>query len=151
MRCPRSCPVAVARPPGVHGAPPVEPFVLREATAFKLLSADVPAMPQPSPEFEIFVYSPEMEGIHLRGGRIARGGIRWSDRMDYRTEVYGLMRAQLTKNAIIVPAGAKGGFFLRRVPASRPELVALHHAKLYGHAEPGAPSISVQARRNRSR
>ena len=96
----------------------------REATAFKLLSADVPAMPQPSPEFEIFVYSPEMEGIHLRGGRIARGGIRWSDRMDYRTEVYGLMRAQLTKNAVIVPAGAKGGFIIKRVPADREELKA---------------------------
>jgi glutamate dehydrogenase len=65
-----------------------------------------------------------MEGIHLRGGQIARGGIRWSDRMDYRTEVYGLMRAQLTKNAIIVPAGAKGGFILKHVPSSRPELLA---------------------------
>ncbi|HEX5781729.1 MAG TPA: NAD-glutamate dehydrogenase domain-containing protein, partial [Solirubrobacteraceae bacterium] len=68
--------------------------------------------------------SPEMEGIHLRGGRIARGGIRWSDRMDYRTEVYGLMRAQLTKNAVIVPAGAKGGFIIKRVPADREELKA---------------------------
>ena len=81
-------------------------------------------MPQPSPVYEIFVYSPEMEGIHLRGGRIARGGIRWSDRMDYRTEVYGLMRAQLTKNAVIVPAGAKGGFIIKRVPADREELKA---------------------------
>jgi glutamate dehydrogenase len=65
-----------------------------------------------------------MEGIHLRGGRIARGGIRWSDRMDYRTEVYGLMRAQLTKNAIIVPAGAKGGFIIKRPPADRDALKA---------------------------
>ena len=81
-------------------------------------------MPQPSPLYEIYVYSPEMEGIHLRGGQIARGGIRWSDRMDYRTEVYGLMRAQLTKNAVIVPAGAKGGFILKRVPADREELKA---------------------------
>jgi glutamate dehydrogenase len=96
----------------------------RRATAFKLRSADVPAMPQPSPVYEIYVYSPEMEGIHLRGGRIARGGIRWSDRMDYRTEVYGLMRAQLTKNAIIVPAGAKGGFIIRHVPSGREELKA---------------------------
>ncbi len=96
----------------------------RSAMSFKLRSADVPAMPQPCPVYEIYVYSPEMEGIHLRGGRIARGGIRWSDRMDYRTEVYGLMRAQLTKNAVIVPAGAKGGFFLRQVPSSRPELLA---------------------------
>ena len=86
----------------------------RGATAFKLRSADVPAIPLPAPEFEIYVYAPEVEGIHLRGGKIARGGIRFSDRMDYRTEVYGLMRAQLTKNAIIVPAGAKGGFIVKR-------------------------------------
>ena len=81
-------------------------------------------MPQPSPLYEIYVYSAEMEGIHLRGGQIARGGIRWSDRMDYRTEVYGLMRAQLTKNAVIVPAGAKGGFIIKHVPADRDELKA---------------------------
>jgi glutamate dehydrogenase len=86
----------------------------RGATAFKLRSADVPAIPLPAPAFEIYVYAPDMEGIHLRGGPIARGGIRFSDRMDYRTEVYGLMRAQLTKNAIIVPAGAKGGFIVKR-------------------------------------
>ena len=96
----------------------------RGAMAFKLRSADVPAIPQPSPMYEIYVYGPVMEGIHLRGGRIARGGIRWSDRMDYRTEVYGLMRAQLTKNAIIVPAGAKGGFVLKQVPSERSELLA---------------------------
>jgi glutamate dehydrogenase len=83
------------------------------ALAFKLRSRDVPAMPQPAPYVEIYVYSPEVEGIHLRGGPIARGGLRWSDRQDYRTEVYGLMRAQLTKNAIIVPAGAKGGFYVK--------------------------------------
>jgi glutamate dehydrogenase len=85
----------------------------RAALAFKLRSKDVPAMPQPAPAFEIYVYSPEVEGIHLRGGAIARGGLRWSDRQDYRTEVYGLMRAQLTKNAVIVPAGAKGGFYIK--------------------------------------
>jgi glutamate dehydrogenase len=96
----------------------------REITAFKFRSADVPAMPQPAPLFEIFVYSPAMEGIHLRGGKVARGGIRWSDRMDYRTEVYGLMRAQLTKNAVIVPSGAKGGFYLKQPPADRGELKA---------------------------
>jgi glutamate dehydrogenase len=89
----------------------------RGAMAFKFRSADVPAIPQPAPLMEIYVYSRDMEGIHLRGGRIARGGIRWSDRMDYRTEVYGLMRAQLTKNAQIVPAGAKGGFYLKHRPA----------------------------------
>jgi glutamate dehydrogenase len=94
----------------------------RSALAFKLRSADVPALPQPAPVFEIYVYSPAMEGIHLRGAKIARGGIRWSDRMDYRTEVFGLMRAQLTKNAIIVPAGAKGGFLLKQPPADRDAL-----------------------------
>jgi glutamate dehydrogenase len=88
----------------------------RDAMAFKLRSEEVPAIPQPPPLFEIYVYAPDMEGIHLRGGRIARGGIRWSDRMDYRTEVFGLMRAQMTKNAVIVPAGAKGGFFLKERP-----------------------------------
>src|SRR3954447_23854648 len=89
----------------------------RGAMSFKLRSADVPAIPEPAPLVEIYVYSAEMEGIHLRGGRIARGGIRWSDRMDYRTEVYGLMRAQMTKNAQIVPDGAKGGFYLKHRPA----------------------------------
>jgi glutamate dehydrogenase len=88
----------------------------RRSIAFKLSSADVPAIPQPPPLFEIYVYAPEVEGIHLRGGKIARGGLRWSDRMDYRTEVFGLMRAQMTKNAVIVPDGAKGGFYLRRRP-----------------------------------
>jgi glutamate dehydrogenase len=96
----------------------------RKVIAFKLRSADVPAIPQPPPVFEIYVYSAAMEGIHLRGGTVARGGIRWSDRMDYRTEVYGLMRAQLTKNAMIVPAGAKGGFYLKDPPAAADELKA---------------------------
>ncbi len=81
-------------------------------------------MPQPSPFVEIYVYAPEVEGIHLRGGPIARGGLRWSDRQDYRTEVFGLMRAQLTKNAVIVPAGAKGGFYLKNPPTGREELKA---------------------------
>ncbi|TML07011.1 MAG: NAD-glutamate dehydrogenase, partial [Actinobacteria bacterium] len=93
-----------------------------DAMAFKLRSGEVPAIPQPAPMFEIYVYAPDMEGIHLRGGRIARGGIRWSDRMDYRTEVFGLMRAQMTKNAIIVPAGAKGGFFLKERPSDPAQL-----------------------------
>ncbi len=94
----------------------------RGAMAFKLRSADVPAIPQPVPLMEIYVYSSAMEGIHLRGGRIARGGIRWSDRQDYRTEVLGLMRAQLTKNAQIVPEGAKGGFYLKQRPKDPGEL-----------------------------
>jgi glutamate dehydrogenase len=96
----------------------------RRALAFKIRSAEVPAMPQPAPLFEIYIYSPEVEGIHLRGGKIARGGIRWSDRMDYRTEVFGLMRAQMTKNAVIVPDGAKGGFHLSRRPEDPSELRA---------------------------
>jgi glutamate dehydrogenase len=83
--------------------------------SFKFRSADVPEMPRPTPQFEIFVYSTEMEAIHLRGGRVARGGIRWSDRrQDYRTEVLGLMKAQMVKNAVIVPTGSKGGFVLKR-------------------------------------
>jgi glutamate dehydrogenase len=87
----------------------------RPALSFKLRSADVPEMPKPFPLFEIFVYSPQMEAIHLRAGLVARGGIRWSDRReDYRTEVLGLMKAQKVKNAVIVPDGSKGGFVLKR-------------------------------------
>jgi glutamate dehydrogenase len=86
--------------------------------AFKFRSRDVPEMPKPTPLYEIFVYSTEMEGIHLRGGKVARGGIRWSDRrQDYRTEVLGLMKAQMVKNAVIVPTGSKGGFVLKRSAA----------------------------------
>ena len=97
----------------------------RTSLSFKLRSARVPEMPKPHPLFEIFVYSPHMEAIHLRGGMIARGGIRWSDRKeDYRTEVLGLMKAQKVKNAVIVPDGSKGGFILRRTPAAVEELKA---------------------------
>ncbi len=89
----------------------------RTSLSFKFRSADVPDMPDPKPLFEIFVYAPDVEGIHLRAGMVARGGIRWSDRReDYRSEVLGLMKAQVTKNAIIVPTGAKGGFVVRRAP-----------------------------------
>ncbi|HEX6145455.1 MAG TPA: NAD-glutamate dehydrogenase domain-containing protein, partial [Acidimicrobiia bacterium] len=89
----------------------------RRCLAFKLRSADVPNMPSPRPLFEVFVIGDEVEGVHLRAGPRARGGIRWSERReDYRTEVLGLMKAQVTKNAIIVPTGAKGGFVLRRPP-----------------------------------
>ena len=78
----------------------------------------VPDLPEPRPMFEVFVYSPRMEGVHLRGGKVARGGIRWSDRReDFRTEVLGLMKAQTVKNAVIVPVGAKGGFVVKRPPA----------------------------------
>ena len=95
----------------------------KDYLSFKLRSADVPEMPKPFPLFEIFVYSPEMEAIHLRGGMVARGGIRWSDRKeDYRTEVLGLMKAQKVKNAVIVPDGSKGGFVLKRLPFTKEEL-----------------------------
>jgi glutamate dehydrogenase len=86
--------------------------------SLKFDSALVPALPEPRPMFEIFVYSPRIEGVHLRGGLAARGGLRWSDRMeDYRTEVLGLMKAQMVKNAVIVPVGAKGGFVVKKPPA----------------------------------
>ncbi len=84
--------------------------------AIKFNSSLVNEMPAPIPYFEIFVYSSRMEGIHLRGGAVARGGLRWSDRReDFRTEVLGLMKAQMTKNALIVPTGAKGGFVVKRL------------------------------------
>ena len=88
----------------------------RDCLSLKLWSPAVPDMPDPKPLFEIFVFAPHVEGIHLRGGPVARGGIRWSDRReDYRAEVLGLMKAQMTKNALIVPTGAKAGFVLRNV------------------------------------
>ena len=89
----------------------------REAIAFKFESGKIDDLPLPHPLFEIFVYSPRLEGVHLRFGRVARGGIRWSDRpQDFRTEVLGLVKAQQVKNAVIVPVGAKGGFFPKRLP-----------------------------------
>ncbi len=85
--------------------------------SFKLDPHAIPDLPLPRPEFEIFVHSPRTEGVHLRGGKVARGGIRWSDRReDFRTEVLGLMKAQQVKNSIIVPVGAKGGFVVKRPP-----------------------------------
>lgn len=89
-----------------------------EALAFKLDSALVPGLPAPLPWREIWVYSPRVEGIHLRAGPVARGGLRWSDRRDdFRTEILGLMKAQRVKNAVIVPTGAKGGFYPKQLPA----------------------------------
>ena len=83
--------------------------------AFKISPKEVPNAPLPLPAFELFVYSPDFEGVHLRMAKVARGGIRWSDRReDFRTEVLGLMKAQQVKNAVIVPAGAKGGFVVKR-------------------------------------
>jgi glutamate dehydrogenase len=89
-----------------------------EALAFKIDSSGVPGLPAPLPWREIWVYSPRVEGIHLRGGPIARGGLRWSDRRDdFRTEILGLMKAQVVKNAVIVPTGAKGGFYPKQLPS----------------------------------
>ena len=97
---------------GPDGAPPSE-------ISFKLDPLRVPLLPEPRPRFEIFVYSPRVEGVHLRGGKVARGGLRWSDRReDFRTEVLGLMKAQMVKNALIVPVGSKGGFVVKRPPRS---------------------------------
>jgi glutamate dehydrogenase len=91
----------------------------RPFLAVKLNPQAIPDLPQPRPRFEIFVYSPRIEGVHLRFGPVARGGLRWSDRReDFRTEVLGLVKAQAVKNAVIVPVGAKGGFVVKRPPAS---------------------------------
>ncbi len=85
--------------------------------AVKLDPKSIDDLPEPRPMFEIFVYSPRFEGVHLRSGSVARGGLRWSDRNeDFRTEVLGLVKAQMVKNAVIVPSGAKGGFVLKRPP-----------------------------------
>ena len=86
--------------------------------ALKLAPHLVPDLPKPAPAFEVFVYSPRVEGVHLRMGRVARGGLRWSDRReDFRTEILGLVKAQTVKNAVIVPVGAKGGFVPKQLPA----------------------------------
>ena len=91
----------------------------REVVAFKFDSSLLPDLPKPRPYREIFVYGPRVEGVHLRFGPVARGGLRWSDRReDFRTEVLGLVKAQMVKNTVIVPVGAKGGFFVKRPPAA---------------------------------
>ncbi|HTX32104.1 MAG TPA: NAD-glutamate dehydrogenase [Solirubrobacteraceae bacterium] len=106
--------------------------------AFKLEPKEISLLPKPRPRFEVFVYSPRFEAVHLRGGKVARGGIRWSDRReDFRTEILGLMKAQMVKNALIVPVGAKGGFVLKRPPkdggdALREEAVACYEMFLRG-------------------
>ncbi|MBD0680693.1 NAD-glutamate dehydrogenase [Pseudomonas sp. PSB11] len=95
--------------------------------SFKFNPHLIPELPKPVPKFEIFVYSPRVEGVHLRFGNVARGGLRWSDREeDFRTEVLGLVKAQQVKNSVIVPVGAKGGFLPRRLPlgGSRDEIAA---------------------------
>ncbi len=93
--------------------------------SFKIAPQQISEIPLPRPMFEIYVYSPRMEGVHLRGGKVARGGLRWSDRIeDFRTEVLGLVKAQQVKNAVIVPVGAKGGFVAKKIAdlASREEI-----------------------------
>jgi glutamate dehydrogenase len=105
--------------------------------AIKLASGQIPDLPLPRPAFEVFVYSPRVEGVHLRGGSVARGGLRWSDRPeDFRTEVLGLMKAQMVKNAVIVPVGAKGGFVVKNRPTDRgalpAEVVACYSAFIRG-------------------
>src|SRR5919107_1350564 len=107
--------------------------------SFKLDPTGIPELPLPRPMFEIFVYSPQTEGVHLRGGKVARGGIRWSDRReDFRTEILGLMKAQTVKNAVIVPVGAKGGFVVKRPPrgggreALQEEVVACYKTLIRG-------------------
>ncbi len=100
-----------------NGFAPPGPAGQQRALAFKLDSRMIPGLPKPLPWREIFVYSRRVEGIHLRAGPVARGGLRWSDRRDdFRTEVLGLMKAQRVKNAVIVPTGAKGGFFPKQLP-----------------------------------
>ena len=90
----------------------------RTFLSFKFDPSKVPGLPEPRPMFEIFVYSPRFEGVHMRGGRVARGGLRWSDRPeDFRTEILGLVKAQMVKNVVIVPVGSKGGFVLKRAPS----------------------------------
>ncbi|MDX1481158.1 MAG: NAD-glutamate dehydrogenase [Woeseiaceae bacterium] len=96
----------------------------KDYISIKLDPFRVPGMPRPRPKYEIFVYSPDVEGVHLRGGAVARGGLRWSDRReDFRTEVLGLMKAQVVKNTVIVPTGAKGGFVPKRVPEGDRDVV----------------------------
>jgi glutamate dehydrogenase len=92
--------------------------------SFKFDPTGIPDLPRPKPMFEVFVYSPRIEGVHLRGAKVARGGLRWSDRPeDFRTEVLGLMKAQNVKNTLIVPMGAKGGFVAKRLPAGDRERI----------------------------
>jgi glutamate dehydrogenase len=110
---------------------------LKEYLSFKLESQQLRELPLPKPLFEIFVFSPRMEGVHLRMGYVARGGIRWSDRReDFRTEILGLMKAQQVKNTVIVPVGAKGGFVVRRMPAEREaqqaEVIACYQTLIRG-------------------
>ena len=104
-------------PPVAGGSGGSSPRASTVPLVLKLDPGSVPGLTSPRPKFEIFVYSPRLEAVHLRFGRVARGGLRWSDRLeDFRTEVLGLVKAQEVKNAVIVPSGAKGGFVCKRLP-----------------------------------
>jgi glutamate dehydrogenase len=111
---------------------------LKDYLSFKIESQQLRELPLPKPLFEVFVFSPRMEGVHLRMGYVARGGIRWSDRReDFRTEILGLMKAQQVKNTVIVPVGAKGGFVVRRVlagdrEAQQAEVIACYRTLIRG-------------------
>src|SRR5258706_2088450 len=97
----------------------------KPALAVKLASSAIDLLPLPRPLIEVYVYSPRVDGVHMRAGKVARGGIRWSDRKeDFRIESLGLMKAQTVKNAVIVPVGSKGGFIVKRPPAGRDQLMA---------------------------
>jgi glutamate dehydrogenase len=116
FQTPGRSPSAPKATDGREGPPGGKP---REYIAFKFDPARVPDLPKPRPYREIFVCAPRVEGVHLRFGPVARGGLRWSDRReDFRTEVLGLVKAQMVKNTVIVPVGSKGGFFVKRPPAS---------------------------------
>src|SRR5690625_7197147 len=92
--------------------------------SFKIDCAKVPGIPDPVPTVEIWVYSPEVEGVHLRFGKVARGGLRWSDRReDFRTEVLGLVKAQMVKKDVIVHTGAKGGFNAKQLPVTNTDRI----------------------------
>ncbi|MEV6072987.1 NAD-glutamate dehydrogenase [Nocardia sp. NPDC052001] len=96
----------------------------RDYVSFKFDPRRIAVLPEPRPQFEIFVYSPRVEGVHLRFGAVARGGLRWSDRLgDFRTEILGLAKTQAVKNAVIVPVGAKGGFVVKRPPVATGDAV----------------------------
>ena len=104
-----------------------------ETMIFKFDTVNLSFLPQPRPFRELFVFARRFEGVHLRGGPVARGGLRWSDRMeDYRTEVLGLVKAQMVKNAVIVPVGAKGGFVCKKIPKNAPrDIIAAEGEAVY--------------------
>ncbi len=133
--------------PGADGEP--KPYL-----SFKFDPRLIPELPLPRPMFEIFVHSPRVEAVHLRGGPVARGGLRWSDRKeDFRTEVLGLVKAQMVKNAVIVPVGSKGGFVCKRLPESREalqeEVLYCYTSFIRAHARPDRQPGRRKGRRAR--